>query len=336
VRRGRPAYPDVLTPREWEVLALIREGLTNPQIAQRLSISESGARFHVSEILSKLGVESRQEAATWTSAKEHPRRRWLLAFLTAPLHKPTTATLLKAATGAVVIATVVGLIAFAAAVLSSNHSPRVGLPEVLPTSTPPSVEVTSQFPALLASSRDRLRICVASVDLPDFNLATAVNGLTAALPELASHPRWEEFRYGDGGGPLVGVGCPGEPFALQPGVRVIHLTGPAGSIFPPRVQQASPYRLHMFIASQQRLASAFDPTLAYRMVTEEILVLGNQGVGVTNGIYLTPAEMKDQDLLIDWLKKGLNLDPPFERTPDNCQQQWLAAGMPPRDTLNCR
>jgi DNA-binding CsgD family transcriptional regulator len=65
VRRGRPAYPDVLTPREWEVLALIREGLTNPQIAQRLSISESGARFHVSEILSKLGVESRQEAAEW-------------------------------------------------------------------------------------------------------------------------------------------------------------------------------------------------------------------------------------------------------------------------------
>ena len=65
VRRGRPAYPDVLTPREWEVLALIKEGLTNPQIAQRLGISESGARFHVSEILSKLGVDSRQEAAEW-------------------------------------------------------------------------------------------------------------------------------------------------------------------------------------------------------------------------------------------------------------------------------
>jgi DNA-binding CsgD family transcriptional regulator len=65
VRRGRPAYPDVLTPREWEVLALIQEGLTNPQIAQRLGISEHGARYHVSEILSKLGVQSREEAAEW-------------------------------------------------------------------------------------------------------------------------------------------------------------------------------------------------------------------------------------------------------------------------------
>jgi DNA-binding NarL/FixJ family response regulator len=35
-RRGRPPYPDVLTPRQWEVLALLREGLSNEQIALRL------------------------------------------------------------------------------------------------------------------------------------------------------------------------------------------------------------------------------------------------------------------------------------------------------------
>jgi DNA-binding CsgD family transcriptional regulator len=77
VRRGRPAYPDVLTPREWEVLALVKEGLTNPQIAQRLGISESGARFHVSEILSKLGVDSRQQAAEWHG----PRKPFTLGGL---------------------------------------------------------------------------------------------------------------------------------------------------------------------------------------------------------------------------------------------------------------
>jgi hypothetical protein len=48
-----------------EVLALLRQGLTNHQIADRLGISESGARYHVSEILSKLGVGSREEAARW-------------------------------------------------------------------------------------------------------------------------------------------------------------------------------------------------------------------------------------------------------------------------------
>ncbi len=64
-RRGRPPYPDVLTPRQWEVLALLREGLSNEQIALRLGISVDGVKFHVSEILGKLGVGSRNEAAQW-------------------------------------------------------------------------------------------------------------------------------------------------------------------------------------------------------------------------------------------------------------------------------
>jgi DNA-binding CsgD family transcriptional regulator len=64
-RRGRPPYPDILTPRQWQVLALLREGLSNEQIAARLGISVDGVKFHVSEILSKLGVTSRNEAARW-------------------------------------------------------------------------------------------------------------------------------------------------------------------------------------------------------------------------------------------------------------------------------
>ncbi len=51
-----------LTPREWEVLELLVEGLTNPEIAQRLSVSRSTARAHVSNILSKLEVSNRGEA----------------------------------------------------------------------------------------------------------------------------------------------------------------------------------------------------------------------------------------------------------------------------------
>jgi NarL family two-component system response regulator LiaR len=51
-----------LTPREHEVLALMVEGLTNPQIAERLVVSRSTAKAHVSNILSKLGVSNRAEA----------------------------------------------------------------------------------------------------------------------------------------------------------------------------------------------------------------------------------------------------------------------------------
>jgi DNA-binding CsgD family transcriptional regulator len=63
--RGRPPYPDILTPRQWEVLALLREGLSNEEIARRLGISLDGVKFHVSEILGKLGVSNRNEAARW-------------------------------------------------------------------------------------------------------------------------------------------------------------------------------------------------------------------------------------------------------------------------------
>jgi two-component system, NarL family, response regulator LiaR len=53
-----------LTNSEKEVLVLMVEGLSNPDIAKRLSISISTVRFHVSNVLSKLGVLSRTAAVT--------------------------------------------------------------------------------------------------------------------------------------------------------------------------------------------------------------------------------------------------------------------------------
>jgi two-component system nitrate/nitrite response regulator NarL len=60
---------DSLTEREREVLWLVAEGLSNKEIAQALHITVRTADFHVSNILRKLSVISRVEAAVW--AKEH-------------------------------------------------------------------------------------------------------------------------------------------------------------------------------------------------------------------------------------------------------------------------
>jgi NarL family two-component system response regulator LiaR len=62
--RSGHALGDDLTSREREVLALLVEGLSNPEIADRLVISLPTAKAHVSNILAKLRVSSRTEAAT--------------------------------------------------------------------------------------------------------------------------------------------------------------------------------------------------------------------------------------------------------------------------------
>jgi NarL family two-component system response regulator LiaR len=65
--RGRS---EDLTPREVEVLREIAHGLSNGQIGQKLFISEATVRTHVSSILSKLGLESRTQAALYALKRD--------------------------------------------------------------------------------------------------------------------------------------------------------------------------------------------------------------------------------------------------------------------------
>jgi DNA-binding CsgD family transcriptional regulator len=74
---GRPLRRrDVeLTERQRQVLRLIAAGKTNAEIGEALNISLDGAKWHVSEILARLDVATREEAAEWWRERERPLAR---------------------------------------------------------------------------------------------------------------------------------------------------------------------------------------------------------------------------------------------------------------------
>jgi len=57
-------FIEALTNRELEVLRMVADGLVNKEIAAKLGISDHTAKFHVAQILAKLGAGSRTEAVT--------------------------------------------------------------------------------------------------------------------------------------------------------------------------------------------------------------------------------------------------------------------------------
>ena len=72
---NEPSIRTELSDRQREVLRLIALGCTNPEIAHRLGITLDGAKWHVREILSRLGVDSREEAAEmWKRGDLRPPR----------------------------------------------------------------------------------------------------------------------------------------------------------------------------------------------------------------------------------------------------------------------
>ena len=58
-----PEMREALTPRETEILRLLGRGMSNKRIAQQLELSELTVKTHVSNLLSKLGLSSRTQAA---------------------------------------------------------------------------------------------------------------------------------------------------------------------------------------------------------------------------------------------------------------------------------
>ena len=77
-----------LTHRQQQVVAMLADGYSNREIAEALDISLDGAKWHVGEILLKLNVDSREEAATWWLTREQRARRSSRSFWAVALALP--------------------------------------------------------------------------------------------------------------------------------------------------------------------------------------------------------------------------------------------------------
>ena len=77
----RPLAPDPLIPREFEVLKLVAQGLSNQEIAKQLVVEEVTVRTHVSRILAKLQLSNRVQATLYalregiTSLQQQPAQK---------------------------------------------------------------------------------------------------------------------------------------------------------------------------------------------------------------------------------------------------------------------
>jgi len=71
--RGRPQFGwDSLTPTERTVASLVAEGLSNPQIGDRLYISHRTVQTHLAHVFAKLGLTSRAQLAAEATRQEAP------------------------------------------------------------------------------------------------------------------------------------------------------------------------------------------------------------------------------------------------------------------------
>lgn len=125
-----------VTSRQLEVARLVAEGRTNPEIASALGITLDGAKYHVSELLGRLGLERRDEIAEWYRSERRGQRMRGFGGVFAGLF----ASAPKAFASAAAVTAVVALGAVFAIGLSGGRAEdgAPATPPATPTPTPTS------------------------------------------------------------------------------------------------------------------------------------------------------------------------------------------------------
>ncbi len=188
------------TAREREVLDLIAAGRTNIEIAAELGISFSTAKWHVSELISRVGVDSREEVAAYWNHE----RRWTVRSARAAraLISPTA---VKVAAATVVLALGAGVVALSLptgdsgeAVIVAAHGAVTAIPAPTQSPSPPAAPIPTATPACATGALPASvsRRC-GHANYPEVAAADKGNcDLSGAVLRAAEQP-WNYYNYID-------------------------------------------------------------------------------------------------------------------------------------------
>lgn len=166
-----------LTPRQKEVLRLIVKGHTNGEIAEKLGVSLAGAKWHVSELLSRFGVNSREDLAELMERERRGpverTRGWMAGLVGLMSVKVGGGAAVAAGIG---VAAIVGAGTFAWVIsndtpVESHVPPDVS--ELLPDDPGDSVFDPEEAYAIAAREADRQFESFAKSGRPDLDFALA-------------------------------------------------------------------------------------------------------------------------------------------------------------------
>ena len=137
----------MLTPAEWRVLEVLRDGSTNAEIAARLGISRDTVKYHVSNMLAKLELDDRRALAAWRPGAERGRLRGLFAIpavMESLARSVATVGLGVAAVAGVVVAVVAAVAVVAVVLVAGDGNGEFA------ALRPPAAEAPQPSPSAMA------------------------------------------------------------------------------------------------------------------------------------------------------------------------------------------
>lgn len=208
-RPGRPPYPEPISPAERRVLDLLRDGLTNAEIGERLDVSPETVKSHVATMLSKLGLRDRHELAAWSGGGEaetsRQRRGWAPLLLAATRRWLPGGSIAPVAGGALLF----GALAVAGSLLllRTNRSAPADTPTPTAAIAPAALLQPSATPDATASATPGTPATASATPAPPEVVSMSVTRrpltLTPSDKKPADPGGWQTLVYDTATGTLV-------------------------------------------------------------------------------------------------------------------------------------